>query len=63
MFMLCPTGAMNSVFSLLPAALLYPSYRSLLTVFFFFVAAILCTTYTAIARVIMNFIENNKKLS
>ncbi len=52
-FMLCPTGAMASIFDLLPPAVLYPSYRTPLTAVVLLVAPCIAYSYVFAARFLM----------
>lgn len=52
-FMLCPTGAMATIFDLLPPAILYPSYRTPLTAVVLVVAPCIAFCYIALARLLM----------
>jgi hypothetical protein len=48
--MLCPTGAMTAVFDLLPSAMLWPSYRTLMALFVPFVGLPISYVYMIVAR-------------
>ena len=52
-FMLCPTAAMLDIFPLLPAWVLWPSYRSALTVVVVIVGSVLSYLYIGTAHLIM----------
>ena len=52
-FMLCPTGAMTSVFSLLPSWILFPSYRSIITLLVFVIGPLISITYITAAKSVL----------
>lgn len=62
-FMLCPTGAMNSIFSQLPSWLFWPSYRSLLCVVVFFVGYLIAGIYILIGSIHFNLFGKKDSLS
>ncbi len=51
-FMLCPTAAMYTIFKLVPAWIIWPSYRTTLTLAVMIVAPPLSYTYIIVARVL-----------
>eukprot|EP01035_Chromulina_nebulosa_P032006 gene32006-42706_t len=51
-FMLCPTGAMVSIFSTLPEWVTYPTYRTVLTFVVILVGYLLSFLYTGIAKLL-----------
>lgn len=51
-FMLCPTGAMNDIFPLLPQWLMLPSYRSTLTYAVILVGNLMSFAYILVAKAI-----------
>ena len=60
-FMLCPTGAMNAIFTQLPQGLLVPTYRTPLTVVVVFVAIGIALFYIFVARLIQSLIGAKPK--
>ena len=58
-FMLCPTDAMASNFARLPNFLLYPSYRTLITVAFCTVNILICWAYILIAFCIFRIVNKS----
>eukprot|EP01041_Mallomonas_annulata_P012806 gene12806-27000_t len=59
MFMLCPTGAMHSAFAHFPSWILWPSYRSTLTVVFFAVSVVLSATFILVARTLRRLVQQS----
>jgi hypothetical protein len=51
-FMLCPTAAMHTIFPLVPQWLLWPSYRTTLTLVVFLVGTLISYAYMAAAALI-----------
>jgi hypothetical protein len=51
-FMLCPTAAMLTIFPLLPAWVLWPSYRSTLTLVVIVVGTLISYFYVAVAALL-----------
>lgn len=51
--MLCPTGAMTSVFSLLPSWILFPSYRSIITLLVFVIGPLISVAYITAAKFVL----------
>ena len=60
-FMLCPTGAMQTIFDQLPAAILWPSYRTPLTAVVLVVAPCMASSYILMSRLLMMVIGANKR--
>ena len=52
-FMLCPTGAMNSIFSLLPSWLLFPTYRTIITYLVFIIGPLISFCYIMAAKFVI----------
>lgn len=52
-FMLCPTAAMLTIFPSLPAWVLWPSYRSMLTFAVILVGSLISYLYVGAAHLIM----------
>lgn len=60
-FMLCPTGAMNAIFTQLPPGLLWPSYRTPLTTVVIFVAIGIALFYIFVGRLIQSMVGTKPK--
>lgn len=52
-FMLCPTGAMTSIFSLVPPWVLFPSYRSIITLLVFIIGPTISIAYITVAKFVL----------
>ena len=53
-FMLCPTGAMSSIFSLVPSWVLFPTYRSVITLLVFLIGPTISFAYISIAKFVVH---------
>ena len=61
-FMLCPTAAMVSIFALVPKWIIWPSYRSTLTLAVFLVAPPLSYTYILVGKTLRLFLGQDKSV-
>ena len=52
-FMLCPTGAMKDIFTIVPSFLLWPSYRSFIAVLVTVLGPAIAYAFMAAARLAM----------
>ena len=52
-FMLCPTSAMTSVFSLVPKWVLYPTYRTIITYLVFIIGPMISIGYMYAAKLVL----------
>ena len=52
-FMLCPTGAMTSIFSLFPPWVLYPTYRTIITYLVFIIGPLISLGYMYAANLVL----------
>ena len=59
--MLCPTPELEAMLSALPAWLLYPSYRSLITLVYSAVSILFVYVYIGIAKMFQLLFKKNKK--
>lgn len=55
-FMLCPSSAMAAVFSLAPAVVLQPSYRTPLTLVVFIVGTMVSYTYIGVSKLLRRLV-------
>lgn len=60
-FMLCPSSAMSGVFGLVPASVLWPSYRTPLTLIVFLVGTIVTYTYIGLSKVLRSVVRVQDK--
>lgn len=51
--MLCPTGAMTSMFSLVPKWLLYPTYRTIITLLVLIIGPAISMAYIYLAKLVL----------
>jgi hypothetical protein len=54
--MLCPTGAMHSIFAIVPKWMMFPSYRTFLNLLVFIVGPTISLVFITAAKVVL-FIE------
>ena len=52
-FMLCPTGAMQSAFSIAPSWVLFPTYRTLMTLIVFMIGPLISQIYIYAAKFVL----------
>ena len=52
-FMLCPTGAMTTIFQILPRWVLWPSYRSFLTLLVAILGPLISVGFILLAKIVM----------
>jgi hypothetical protein len=52
-FMLCPTGAMESIFTIIPTWILFPSYRTFMTFIVFMIGPVISQFYVSAAKLVL----------
>ena len=52
-FMLCPTGAMEAIFDVVPSWVLFPTYRTCMTIIVFIIGPIISLIYITAAKFVL----------